>query len=119
MQTNSYENKGKNVEVIIHAAATSSAAVGAGLAQIPGSDMPVISGIQATMVIAIADKYNIKLSQAAAVEALLIFSAGHSGRAISQFIVGWIPGWGNAINASTAFALTEAVGWAANAHFKK
>ena len=33
------------------------------------------------------------------------------GRAVSQVLVGWIPFVGNAINASTAAALTESVGW--------
>jgi uncharacterized protein (DUF697 family) len=33
--------------------------------------------------------------------------------------VGWIPGFGNAINASTAFAITEAIGWAANDIFNE
>jgi uncharacterized protein (DUF697 family) len=31
--------------------------------------------------------------------------------------VGWVPGLGNAINATTAAGLTEAVGWAADAYF--
>ena len=26
--------------------------------------------------------------------------------------MGWIPGWGNAVNASTAVGITEAMGWA-------
>ncbi|MBS4879931.1 MAG: hypothetical protein KH138_06445 [Firmicutes bacterium] len=33
------------------------------------------------------------------------------GRGISQTLVGWIPGLGNAINAGTAAGLTEAIGW--------
>jgi uncharacterized protein (DUF697 family) len=31
--------------------------------------------------------------------------------------VGWLPGFGNAINAATAAALTEAIGWAAEEYF--
>lgn len=38
-------------------------------------------------------------------------SASTVGRAASQVLVGWIPFVGNAINASTAAALTESVGW--------
>lgn len=38
-------------------------------------------------------------------------AAATVGRAVSQVLVGWIPGLGNAINASTAAALTESVGW--------
>ncbi|HQP39712.1 MAG TPA: hypothetical protein PLI95_31225, partial [Polyangiaceae bacterium] len=55
--------------------------------------------------------------KAAAADLLLTFTATHVGRGISQWLVGWVPGWGNAINASTAAALTEAVGWAADAYF--
>lgn len=40
------------------------------------------------------------------------------GRGASQVAVGWIPGAGNAINATTAFAITEAVGWAAYKYFE-
>lgn len=40
-----------------------------------------------------------------------------AGRGISQVLVGWIPGYGNAINATTAAAVTEAIGWAADAYF--
>ena len=33
------------------------------------------------------------------------------GRTVSQILIGWIPGIGNAINATTAAGLTEAIGW--------
>jgi uncharacterized protein (DUF697 family) len=33
------------------------------------------------------------------------------GRAASEFLVGWIPVAGNAINATTAAAITEFLGW--------
>ena len=39
------------------------------------------------------------------------------GRLLSQVLVGWVPGFGNVINASTAAALTEAIGWAADSYF--
>jgi uncharacterized protein (DUF697 family) len=34
-------------------------------------------------------------------------------------MLGWLPGLGNAINAATAAALTEAIGWAADAYFRE
>ena len=46
-----------------------------------------------------------------AAAALASVTAATVGRAVSQVLVGWIPGLGNAINASTAAALTESVGW--------
>ena len=107
----------QKVHGIVHTAATAAAAVGAGLAQIPGSDAPVLAGIQTTMIIAIAHEHGAAITKAAAADLLLTFTATHVGRGISQWLVGWVPGWGNAINASTAAALTEAVGWAADAYF--
>jgi len=102
---------------IIHTASAGAAGVGAGLAQIPGSDAPAIAGLQTTMIIAIAEERGISITRAAAADLLLTFAATTAGRGISQWLVGWIPGWGNAINASTAAALTEAVGWAADTYF--
>jgi uncharacterized protein (DUF697 family) len=107
----------QKVHGIVHTAATAAAAVGAGLAQLPGSDAPVLAGIQTTMIVAIAHEHGAAITKAAAADLLLTFTATHVGRGISQWLVGWVPGWGNAINASTAAALTEAVGWAADAYF--
>jgi uncharacterized protein (DUF697 family) len=109
--------KNQKIHGIVHTASSAAAAVGAGLAQVPGSDAPVLAGIQTTMIIAIAHEHNIALTKAAAADLLLTFTATYVGRGISQWLVGWIPGWGNAINAATAAAITEAVGWAAHAYF--
>ncbi len=102
---------------IIHGFSTVAAGVGAGLAQLPGSDAPVLVSLQATMVHSLARRRNVPLDDAAATQLVLTFAATMSGRAISQVLVGWIPGWGNAINASTAASITEAVGWAAVSWF--
>ena len=109
--------KNQKVHGIVHAATAVSAAVGAGLAQLPGSDAPVLAGIQTTMIIAVAHEHGAAITKAAAADLLLTFAATHVGRGISQWLVGWVPGWGNAINATTAAALTEAIGWAADAYF--
>lgn len=104
----------EKIHTIIHGAAASAAAAGAGLAQIPGSDNAVITPIQIAMIIAIGEVHGQQLSKGAALSTLSAASAGVAGRTLSQFLVGWIPGYGNAINASTAFAITEAIGWAAD-----
>ena len=96
---------------IIHTASVAAAGIGAGLAQIPGSDSPVLTGIQLTMTTSLGNVFGIKLSEATAEAALASAAAGMIGRGISQTLVGWIPGLGNAINASTAAVLTEAIGW--------
>ena len=106
-----------SLHAIIHAAAVAAGGVGAGLAQLPGSDAPVLIGLQAAMVTAIAYKYGVELSHAAAVKLVMTFAATMAGRGISQWLIGWWPGVGNTINAATAASITEAVGWLTASHF--
>lgn len=106
-----------SVKYIIHGASAAAGAAAAGMAQIPGSDNAVIAPIQMSMIVAIAKHHGKTLEDGAAVAALSSFSAGIVGRTASQFLVGWIPGVGNAINATTAASITEAIGWAADKHF--
>ena len=98
---------------IIHTFSAIAAGVGAGLAQIPGSDAPVLVSLQAGMIVMLATERGRPMDEATAVQLVLTFAATMSGRAVSQVLVGWLPVWGNAINAATAASLTEAVGWAA------
>ena len=63
------------------------------------------------MTVSLGAVFGIQLTQSAAAAALASFAASTVGRAASQLLLGWIPGLGNAINASTAAALTESVGW--------
>ena len=109
----------KSVHIMIHSASTAAAGVGAGLAQVPGSDMPVLVSIQSGMVVGIAQHYGVNLTKTAAADLVLTFAAGMAGRGISQLLVGWIPGFGNAINASTAAGITESIGWAADTYFQE
>ncbi|MGA3400111.1 MAG: hypothetical protein ABSC95_12900 [Acetobacteraceae bacterium] len=109
--------RNQKVHGIIHTASAACAAIGGGLAQVPGSDSVAIVPIQTTMLTAIALEYGIPLTKQMAADLLLTFAATTGGRFLSQVLVGWIPGFGNAINASTAAALTEAIGWAADAYF--
>lgn len=106
------------IHVMVHGASTAAAGVGAGLAQVPGSDMPVIMSIQTGMVVGIAQHYGVNLTKTAAADLVLTFAAGMAGRGVSQFLIGWFPVIGNAINASTAAGFTEAIGWAADTYFK-
>ncbi len=112
-------SKRQKVHGIIHLASASAGLVGAGLAQIPGSDWPVLVVIQNAMIIALGREHGVQLTKQAAADLLLTFTASVGGRALSQFLIGWIPGLGNAVNASTAAGITEAIGWAANAYFAK
>jgi uncharacterized protein (DUF697 family) len=109
----------EKVHGVIHTASASAAAVGAGLAQLPMADAIHITAIQLSMISAIALVHGRSITEATATSLLGTFAATVGGRSISQWVVGWIPGIGNAVNATTAAGLTEAVGWAAHAYFEK
>ncbi|MBQ7215075.1 MAG: hypothetical protein IJP54_01640 [Synergistaceae bacterium] len=112
-------NEHSKCSAIIHTASAASAAVGGGMAQIPGSDMIPITAAQVTMIISLGSVFGKSITETAA-KALVKSLAGASvGRLASQLLVGWIPGLGNAINASTAAGITEALGWKAAKKFDR
>lgn len=96
---------------IIHAASLSAGAVGAGLAQIPGSDNAVIKPIQLVMTVSLAKAFGIELADSAAIATLASTAASTVGRTVSQLVLGWIPVAGNIINACIAASITETIGW--------
>ena len=97
--------------LIIHAASTSAAGIGAGLAQLPGSDNAIITPIQLAMTISLGKVFGLTMDESSAKAALASATAATIGRAASQALIGWLPGAGNIINATTAAAITESVGW--------
>ncbi len=96
---------------IIHSASVAAAGAAAGLAQIPGADNVAIIPIQVAMITSLGQVFGRTLTESAATTILGTATASTVGRAASQFLVGWIPGLGNAINAGTAASVTEALGW--------
>jgi len=113
------ESQKENCHLIIHGASTAAAGVGAGLAQLPLSDSIVLIPIQVSMVIALGKVFDVELTEAAAKGVIFTGVAATVGRAVSQVLVGWIPGIGNAINATTAASVTEALGWGIAARFDR
>lgn len=104
------ESQQEKCHAIIHGAA--GAVVAAGMAQIPGSDVPVLVGIEITMVVALGAVFRISINESTAKSMVITYAATHAGRGISQALIGWVPFLGNAINAATAGALIETMGWA-------
>lgn len=104
---------------IIHTASAAAAGVGAGLAQVPGSDNALLTPIQLTMTISLGKVFDIELTETTAKAEIASVAASTIGRTLTQFLVGWIPGVGNAINATTAAGLTEAMGWTLAEDFAK
>jgi len=101
----------KDCNGIIHTNACAAAAVGAGLAQIPGSDNVALVGIEVEMTIALGHVFNISVSQSSAASMVAGAAGTLVGRGISQLLIGWIPGLGNITNAATAASVVEALGW--------
>ena len=109
--SNMTDSENAKCHSIIHSAAVAAGAIGAGLAQLPLSDNLVIMPIQIGMVASLGSVFGKSLGQSA-ITSLISAAAGTVvGRSASQALLGWIPGVGNVINASTAFTITEAIGW--------
>ena len=112
----------QKIHEIIQMASTACAGIDGGSGQIPAADSLAIIPIQTTMISAIASEQGIEITNAAAADLLLALSATVRSRQVPfsrQALVGWLPGIDNDNNDSTAAALTEAIGWAANSHFEQ
>lgn len=107
------------ISQIIHGAATAAGAIGAGMSQVPGSDCVPLLGVQSAMVVGIGAEHGAVITQQTAATIISGFVALKAGRFISQWLIGWVPGAGNATNAATAAGITEAIGWAANKYFQR
>lgn len=105
--------------VLIHGFATLSAVIGGGLAQLPSTDAAMLGSLQATMVLALAERRGVPMHRTAAAELVLTLGAAVVGRIAARRVSRLVPGWGNAANAMTAASVTEAVGWAAVAWFDR
>ncbi|MDR1367083.1 MAG: hypothetical protein LBJ13_04250 [Puniceicoccales bacterium] len=109
------DNEKSKCHAIIHSASVAAGAAGAGLAQIPGSDNAVITPIQVGMILGLSRIFGKSLTEGAALSFLAETVATMLGRTvartITQLLIGWIPGIGNTVNATTAAGFTEAMGW--------
>ena len=101
----------KKCNAIIHSASVAAAGVGTGLAQIPLADSAVLCGIQTAMIIELGQVFGIQVTETMAKAGIASAGTAAAGRMITQILWGWIPVVGNAINATTAGGLTEAIGW--------
>lgn len=118
MSDRTMTNEQKNeCHAIIHTASAAAGVAAAGLAQLPCSDTAVITPIQIAMVTSISQVFDVRIGEGTAKSIVSGLAASLGGRLLSQVLVGWIPGIGNAINSTTAVALTESIGWAAAEHF--
>ncbi|MBQ8691905.1 MAG: hypothetical protein IJ520_02030 [Synergistaceae bacterium] len=101
------EDQKSTCHKIIHTATAACAAVAGGLAQLPGSDTVPITAAQITMIISLGAVFDRQITKSAAQGILKGMAASYGGRFVSQLLVGWILFFGNAVNVSTAVAITE------------
>lgn len=98
---------------VIHTATTASAA--AAIIPIPIADTVPISAAQVAMVVSLGKIFNMSLSESTAKSIAGIAVTRGAGRAVASNIIKCIPGVGTVvggvINATTAVAFTEALGW--------
>lgn len=85
----------KKVHTIIHGASASAAAIGGGLANIPGSDAPALVALQTGMIISIGAVFNKKITESLAKSILADFLGVSVGKVIANVLSGWLPGIGN------------------------
>lgn len=105
------QSQKEKCHAIIHTASVACGGVGAGFAQLPLADSAAIVPIQITMIISLGGVFGVSLTKSAAEAKLATVTATMIGRSFSQILLGWIPGLGNLINASTAIAITETIGF--------
>lgn len=104
---------------IIHTAAAAASGVAGGMAQLPCADNAALVPIEVGMIIALGKVFGISMTESAARSTILTTGATIAGRTISQILLGWIPGIGNAVNAATAAGVVETLGWAVADDFDK
>lgn len=96
-------------ETIIHGAAVAAGAAAAA-SVIPGSDAMAIMPIQVAMVTAVSREYGVPVS-AGVIKSTVYASLGSIvGKAGAGILLRWTPIAGNAVRASVAFGVTQALG---------
>ncbi len=111
----------KKCRTAIHSATAASAAAGA--IPIPMSDAIPITTAQIGMIVALGKAFGITLSESAAKSIVGVGLTQQAGRTVVSGLLKMIPGAGTVIGgmigASTAAALTEALGWVIVSDFYK
>lgn len=96
---------------IIHSFSSAAGAVGFGLAQIQLADNVAISAIQMGMTMALGQVFGQHFTRSAAAAHAASKMGTLLGVNAAKALWGFFPGVGNALNAGTAGALTESLGW--------
>jgi uncharacterized protein (DUF697 family) len=100
---------------IIHTAATATGAMG--IVPIGPADTLMITPTQIGMIVSLGAVFNIEVTENLAKSILGGLALSVAGRAVAATVLSFIPVVGWLIKGATAAGLTEAIGWAAVAHF--
>ncbi len=120
---NTSEDKLVSVHLIVHASATASAIVAGTAANIPvigpmAAGTVLLTGITATMVIAIGDLFGYSFETGAIVGLAGQILGMTFGASVVKTALSIIPGVGAVSNAVVTFGVTESIGWAAYLIFR-
>ena len=96
---------------IIHGASAAAGAAAAG-AIVPGSDAVAIAPLQVGMITALADEFDIPVTDAAVRSTLYASLGTIVGKGGANLVLRWVPVYGNLIRGVVAASVTEALGWA-------
>jgi uncharacterized protein (DUF697 family) len=120
---NTADEKLVSVHIIVHASATASAIVAGTAANIPiigpmAAGTVLLTGITATMVIAIGDLFGYSFETGAIVGLAGQILGMTLGASLVKTALSIIPGVGAVSNAVVTFGVTESIGWAAYLIFR-
>ena len=96
---------------IIHGASAAAGAAAAG-AIVPGSDAVAIAPLQVGMITALADEFDVPVTDAALKSTLYATLGTIVGKGGANLVLRWVPVYGNIIRGVVAAGVTEAMGWA-------
>lgn len=110
--------KHKKANQIIHGAAVVNAGIDAALAQAPGTARVPITVVQVGMISLLAANYECNLPLGVILGYVVNQIAATVGVSVAAEMVGWVPGYGNAVKSAVAFAMTEVMGFSAKGLLK-
>jgi uncharacterized protein (DUF697 family) len=121
---NASEDKLISVHIIVHASSTAAAIVAGAAANIPiigpmAAGTVLLTGITATMVIAIGDLFGHSFETGAIVGLAGQIIGMTLGTSLVKTALSIVPGIGAISNAAVTFGVTESIGWAAYLIFRE
>ena len=103
-------NRDARCAAIIHTAAAAAAGAGV-LTVVPGADAVAIAPVQVAMITAIANEFEVPVTEAAVRSTIYASLGTIVGKGGAGLLLRFVPIAGNIIRGSVAASVTEALGW--------